>query len=51
MNGLLERPRVVVALAGALVAIVVIAMLAGGALAGGDCPDKAGTGGQSPTQR
>lgn len=51
MNGLLERPRVVIALAGALVALVVVAMLAGGALAGGDCPDKGGAGGQPPTQR
>ncbi len=51
MTGLLERPRVAVALVGALVALVVVAMLAGGALAGGDCPDKGGTGGQPPTQR
>jgi hypothetical protein len=51
MSGLLERPRVIVALGAALVAIVVIAMLAGGALAGGDCPGKGGTGGQSPTRR
>jgi hypothetical protein len=51
VTGLLERPRVAFALVGALVAIVVIAMLAGGALAGGDCPDTGGTGGQPPTQR
>jgi hypothetical protein len=39
MTGWRERPRVVAAFAAGLVAIVVVAMLAGAALAGtGDCP-------------
>lgn len=39
MSELRERPRRVAALSVALVALVVVSMLAGGALAGdGDCP-------------
>jgi hypothetical protein len=47
-----ERPRVAVAGFAALVAVVVLAMLAGGALAGGDnnCAT-AGAGANSQTQR
>jgi hypothetical protein len=47
MTGWRERPRVIAALAAGLVAIVVVAMLAGAALAGGDCP----AGGPPRTQR
>jgi hypothetical protein len=44
-----DRPRVTAALATGLVAIVVVAMLVGGALAGsGDCP---ADGGPPRTQR
>jgi hypothetical protein len=39
MNTLRERPRMAAALSVAVVALVVVSMLAGGALAGdGDCP-------------
>jgi NAD+--asparagine ADP-ribosyltransferase len=38
MNALRERPRMTVALSVAVVAVVVVSMLAGGALAGDDCP-------------
>jgi hypothetical protein len=48
MTGWRERPRVAVVLAVGLVAIVVVSMLVGAALAGtGDCPP----GGSPRTQR
>jgi len=47
-----ERPRVTLAVVVALVAVVGLAMLAGGALAGGDdCPTGNVAGMQAPTQR
>ena len=38
MNTLRERPRMAAALSVAVVALVAVSMLAGGALAGDDCP-------------
>jgi hypothetical protein len=43
MNALRERPRMAVALSVAMVALVAVSMLAGGALAGdSDCPAASG---------